>query len=194
MNIQLFEGERVRLTPFDPDKDAEIESKWTHDPEYLRLLSADPARPLSPGQIKKKREEAVKEKSHNRFEFAVRARADDRLIGSVRLSNIEWNNGSGWLALGIGGPEDRRKGYGTEALQLILRYAFDELNLHRLSAAAFEYNAGALRLLEKAGFTVEVRRRQAIHREGRRWDEIHLGLLCDEWKARQTTEYASRNT
>ncbi len=182
MNIQLFEGERVRLTPFDPDKDAEIESRWTHDPEYLRLLSADPARPLAPGQIKKKREEAAKEKSHNRFEFAIRARADDRLIGFVRLHRIEWNNGNGWLVLGIGAAEDRRKGYGTEALQLILRYAFDELNLHRLSAATFEYNAGALRLLEKAGFAVEVRRRQAIHREGRRWDEIHLGLLREGWR------------
>ncbi len=54
MNVQLFEGERVRLAPHDPDKDAEIESGWTHDPEYMRLVSADPVRPLSPGQIKKK--------------------------------------------------------------------------------------------------------------------------------------------
>ena len=46
MNVQLFEGESVRLTPHDPDKDAEIESRWTHDPEDVR--------PLSPGQIKKK--------------------------------------------------------------------------------------------------------------------------------------------
>ena len=63
MNMQLFEGERVRLTPHDPEKDAETESGWTHDPEYLRRLSADPACPLSPGQIKKKYEEAGKEKN-----------------------------------------------------------------------------------------------------------------------------------
>ncbi len=182
MNVQLFEGERVRLTPFDPDKDAEIESRWTHDPAYLRLLSADPARPLAPSQIKKKREEADKEKSHNQFEFALRLRADDRLIGFARLHRIEWNNGHGWLTLGIGAPEDRGQGYGAEALGLILRYAFDELNLHRLSAATFEYSAGALRLLEKAGFREEVRRRQAIHREGRRWDEVWLGLLREEWE------------
>ncbi len=58
MNVQLFEGERVRLAPHDPDKDAEVESGWTHDPEYMRLVSADLVRPLSPGQIKKKYEEA----------------------------------------------------------------------------------------------------------------------------------------
>ena len=66
-----------------------------------------------------------------------------------------------------------------------MRYAFDELNLHRLSAETFEYNAGALRFLERAGFRVEVRRRQAIQRENRRWDVLMLGLLSDEW-ARQS--------
>lgn len=185
MNVQLFEGERVRLTPHDPDKDAGIESGWTHDPEYMRLASADPVRPLSPGQIKKKYEEAEKDasrQSQNRFSFAVRLRADDRLIGVVRLDRIEWNNGAGWLALGIGAAEDRGRGYGTEALRLILRYAFDELNLHRLSASTFEYNTGAVRFLERAGFAVEVRRRQAIQRDGRRWDDLFLGLLREDWE------------
>jgi RimJ/RimL family protein N-acetyltransferase len=185
MNVQLFEGERVRLAPHDPDKDAEVESRWTHDPEYMRLVSADPVRPLSPGQIKKKYEEAGKDasrQSQNRFSFAVRMRADDRLIGVVRLDRIEWNNGAGWLALGIGAAEDRGQGYGTEALRLILRYAFDELNLHRLSASTFEYNTGALRFLERAGFAIEVRRRQAIQREGRRWDDLFLGILREDWE------------
>jgi len=58
MNTQLFEGELIRLAPPEPDRDAEIESRWTHDAEYQRLLSADPVRPLSPTLIKKKYEEA----------------------------------------------------------------------------------------------------------------------------------------
>jgi RimJ/RimL family protein N-acetyltransferase len=182
MDFQLFEGERIRLAPPDPEKDAETESRWTHDPEFMRLVSADPVRPLAPGQIKKKYEEAEKEKSHNRFVFAIRTRADDRLIGFARLERIEWSNGAGWLALGIGAADDRGKGYGAEALRLILRYAFDELNLHRLTTATCEYNPGALRFLERAGFKIEVRKRQAIQRDGRRWDELWLGLLREEWK------------
>jgi RimJ/RimL family protein N-acetyltransferase len=83
--------------------------------------------------------------------------------------------------LGIGDPGERRKGYGTEVLNLLLRYAFSELNLFRLSAVIPEYNAGALRLFEKAGFLQEVRRRQALNRDGRFWDLIHVGLLRDEW-------------
>lgn len=190
MDTQLFEGERIRLTPHEPDSDAEAESRWTHDPQYMRLLSADPVRPLSPAQIKKRYEEAEKEKSYNRFSFAIRLRAAEgsgRLIGFVSLSRIEWNNGSGWINLGIGAAEDRGQGYGAEALRLALAFAFDELNLHRLSAGTFEYNTGALRFLEQAGFRVEVRKRQAIHRDGRRWDELTLGLLREEWPKTEGT-------
>ncbi len=63
----------------------------------------------------------------------------------------------------------------------MLRYAFDELNLHRLTAMTFEYNTAALNFLQRAGFQIEVRRRQAVNRDGRRWDAIVLGLLRDEW-------------
>jgi len=182
MNTQLFEGELIRLAPPDPDRDAEVESKWTHDAEYMRLLSADPVRPLSPTLIKKKYEEVEKEKATPRYHFAIRTHTDDRLVGFVRLDHIEWNNGGGHVALGIGDLSDRGRGYGAEALKLILRYAFAELNLYRVTANTFEYNERALRFLERAGFVAEVRRRQAVHRDGKRWDAIKLGLLRDEWE------------
>lgn len=188
---QLFESERLRLAPPDPEKDAELESKWTHDPDYQRLISAQPVRPLSPDQIKKKYEEAEKEKKHNQFVFALRTRADDRLIGFARLDHIEWNHAHGGLSLGIASPDDRRQGYGTEALRLLLRYAFDELNLHRLTITVFEYNTAALSFFEKAGFVVEVRRRQALQRDGKRWDWLHLGLLREEWEKRASSKPSS---
>ena len=183
--VQLFEGESIRLDALDPEKDAETLSRWTHDPEYLRLTSADPARPLSPGQMKKRLEEDGKEaeKWRNQFDFAIRTRDGERLIGVTSLYWIEWTHGVGMLRLAIGRAEDRGKGYGSQALKLMLRYAFDELNLHRLGAQTFEYNAGAQCLLDRNGFVVEVRRRQAIHRDGRRWDALVYGLLRGEWMA-----------
>jgi RimJ/RimL family protein N-acetyltransferase len=184
LQVQLFEGERIRLGPIEPDKDAETESRWTHDPDYLRALAADPARPLSPAQVKKKYEDLEKElkEGKNSFYFTVRAREDDRLIGFVRLMWIEWNHGSGRLQMGIGDPKDRGQGYGSEALRLVLRYAFHELNLYRLGTAAVPaYNEGALRFFQRAGFVEEVRRRQALQRDGKRWDAVLLGILREEW-------------
>ncbi|HSD83119.1 MAG TPA: GNAT family protein [Anaerolineae bacterium] len=180
---QLFEGQRLRLAPADAERDAEIISKWSHDLEYLRLLSADIARPLSPFQVKKQYAEWEKDaEKHPAFNFAVRLKADDRLLGFARLYRIEWTHGTAALQIGLGDRNDRGQGYGREALGLVLRYAFNELNLYRLAAATVEYNEGAIRFFERAGFVVEVRWRQAVQREGRRWDAIMLGLLRDEWK------------
>jgi len=180
---QLFEGQHIRFAPLDAERDAEIVSKWTHDLEYLRLLSADIAKPLSPAQIKKQYEELDKDaEKHNAFNFAVRLQEDDRLIGFARLYRIEWTHGTGSVQIGLGDRNDRGKGYGTEVLHMLLRYAFDELNLYRLAAMTVEYNTGAIRFFERAGFNVEVRRRQAVQRDGKRWDVLMLGLLCDEWK------------
>ncbi len=113
-------------------------------------------------------------------------RSDDRLIGFAELNWIEWSNSAGFIKLGIGDPNDRLQGYGSEALGLLLRFAFDELNLYRLSAIIPEYNTVALHVFAKAGFSEEVRRRQSVNRDGRRWDLIHLGILQDEWQARLT--------
>lgn len=195
MDIQtpLFEGERLRLGPIDHEKDAEIESRWTHDPDYLRLINTEPVRPhLAAGPIRplsvaalKKRYTALEkeiEESKNLFYFTLRLRADDRLIGYAQLHWIEWNNSTGHLSLGIGDPADRRQGYGTEALRLLLHLTFAELNLYRLSALVPEYNQPALGLFRKFGFIEEVRRRQALNRDGRRWDMLYLGLLREEWQ------------
>ncbi len=179
-NTSLFETERVRLAPRDPERDAEIESQWTHDAEFQHLVSGAPARPLSPGQIKKRYLENDKQK--NSFHFAIRTRGDDRLIGYVSLRWVQWAHGVGKLSIGIADPRDRGQGYGTEVLSLILRYAFEELNLFRVHATVCEYNPRAIRWLERAGFIVEVRDRQAIVRGGRCWDRLHLGLLRNDWE------------
>lgn len=196
MSIQtpLFEGQRIRFTPFDYDKDPHIESQWTHNPAYLRMLSADIARPLAPQQIKKKYEEIEKEVDEKRklFYFAIRTRSEEneqeeRLIGFARLYWIEWSNGTGQIQLGIGEPKDWGRGYGSEAIRMLLRFAFDELNLFRLMAVIPEYNQAARHLFERAGFSEEVRRRQALQRDGRRWDMLHMGILRQEWVAQRNS-------
>jgi RimJ/RimL family protein N-acetyltransferase len=183
----LFESEHICFGPIDHEKDPEIESRWTHDASYLRLISLDPALPASPAKIKKRYEaiEKAQDEDKNLFYFTLRMRGDDRLIGFARLHWIEWSNGTGFVELGIGDPKDRGQGYGSEALGLLLRFAFDELNLYRLTAIIPEYNLVALHVFSNAGFVEEVRRRQSVGRDGRRWDLLHLGILQDEWQARQ---------
>lgn len=184
ITTQLFEGQDIRFGPMDHEKDPEVESKWTHDAEFMRMYEIEPARPMSAAMLKKQYEKLEKqvEEDKNLYYFTIRGKADDRLIGKALIRWIEWTNGNCWIHLGIGSAEDRRKGYGLQALGMLVRFAFAELNLFRVSARVPGYNEAAIALLKKFGFVEEVRRRQALDRDGRRWDLIVFGLLKDEWQ------------
>jgi RimJ/RimL family protein N-acetyltransferase len=184
IQTQLFEGQDIRFGPIDHEKDAEVEAKWTHDSDFMRMLETMPARPMSAAMIRKQYEKLEKkiDEDKNLYHFMIRAKADDRLIGTADVHRIEWANSNGFLRLGIGAAEDRGKGYGTQALRMLLRFAFAELNLFRVSAVVPEYNEAAIALLKKFGFVQEVCRRKALERDGRRWDLYVFGLLSDEWR------------
>jgi RimJ/RimL family protein N-acetyltransferase len=186
IQTQLFEGQDIRFGPIDHEKDPEIEARWTHDSDFMRMMDVAPARPLSAAMLKKQYEKLEKQmdEEKNFYYFAIRARDDDHLIGRAVIQWIEWSNGNGFLRLGIGAAEDRGKGFGTQALRMLLRFAFAELNLFRVTAIVPEYNLAAIALLNKFGFTREVCRRQSLERDGRRWDLYVFGLLSDEWQSR----------
>ena len=183
IQTQLFEAQDIRLGPIDHEAHPEIESKWTHDAEFMRLMELKPVRPLSPAALKKEYESIEKkmEEEKNLFYFTV-ARTDDRLIGKAAIEWVDWTNGNGWIRLGLGAAEDRRRGLGSQTLRLLLRFAFAELNLYRVSAMLPEYNEGGVCLFRKFGFVEEVRRRQALERDGRAWDLLTFGQLRSEWQ------------
>lgn len=182
---QLYEGPEVRFGPIDHEKDAPVEAAWTHDSEFMRMMDTTPARPLSAAVVRKQYEKLEKqiEESKNLYHFMIRARGDDRLIGTAQVYRIEWANGNAFVRLGIGAAEDRGRGYGTQTLRMLLRIAFAELNLFRVSAMVPEYNQTAIALLKKFGFVQEVCRRKALDRDGQRWDLYIFGLLRDEWQS-----------
>jgi RimJ/RimL family protein N-acetyltransferase len=184
IQTQLFDAADVRFGPIDHETHPEIESKWTHDAEFMRLMELKPVRPLSPAMVKKQYEAVEKEveEEKNLFYFTIRSREDDRFIGKALIEWVDWTNGNGYIRLGIGEAEFRRKGYGSQALSMLLRYAFGELNLYRVTAVVPAYNEGAIRLFQKFGFMEEVRRRKALHRDGEFWDILGFGLLNAEWR------------
>jgi len=185
----LFEARDIRLGPIDYDKDPEVESKWTHDSEFMRLMELKPVCPLAPAMVKKQYEKLEKEidEQRNKFYFTIRAREDDRLLGKALFEWVDWANGNSYLSLGIGSGQDRRKGIGTQALGLLLHFAFAELSLFRVTIVIPEYNQAAVALVRKFGFVEEVRRRKAVLRDGQEFDLLAFGLLRSEWAEQSTT-------
>lgn len=182
MDADLFIGNLVRLTAEEPKTFAQAHTRWSRNSEYWRLMASDPARLFSLKQTQKWIEKEMENEAPAFIIFSIRTLQDDRLIGEVSLDGIDGQHGDAFLGIGIGDRSYWNQGMGTDALRLILRYAFQELNLQRVSLNVFEYNPRAIRVYEKAGFQVEGRMRKFLHRGGRRWDLIYMGLLREEWQ------------
>lgn len=180
-SINMFLGSRVRLTA-PRAGDAATMSRWHEDGWFLRLINASTARPQSESQIQAWIDET--DKSDHDIVLAVRLVDTDELIGWIELTGILWNCGTTMLGIAVGDSARWDQGYGREAMELTLRYAFDELNLHRVGLTVFSYNQRAVALYEKLGFTYEGAQREFLHRGGQRHDMYYYGLLRREWETR----------
>lgn len=108
-------------------------------------------------------------------------------IGQIHLqaSSKDWSHHrNSEMAIQIL-PEWQGKGYGGEAMEWILEYAFRRAGLHRVGIRVFAWNVGARRLYERVGFKLEGTEREKWWHDGQWWDDLALGMLEGEWWARE---------
>lgn len=184
MNIQAYSGKHVRLALPDPEHDSELWTRWNQDSLYQQFSDSGPATLYTAKQIKEWMEKHMDEL----YSFSIRALEDDRLIGNVDLNGIDWVASSSCVGISIGERENWGKGYGTEAMNLILHFAFESLNMRRVWLEVFEYNQRAYQSYRKCGFQEEGRLRQWMLRGGERYDLIYMGILREEWEALHAKE------
>ena len=177
--MSILTGQLVTLTAVNPDRDAEIIARWSRDSQFWRLAHPEPPWPVRPTYVQQKLEEEPVERTR----FAIRTLADDHLIGLIGLFANFQSHREAFMGIQIGERDYWGKGYGTDALRALLRFGFEELNLQRVSLSVLEGNERAMRSYEKCGFRYEGRERQTWAYDGRRWDEIYMGLVREEWQA-----------
>jgi RimJ/RimL family protein N-acetyltransferase len=180
MVSDLTVGKLVRLAALNAKIDAEEFARWDNDVDYLRHLVSSPIIPGSARKIKEIIEKAQSDDS-NTVIYSVRSLAEDKLIGFVAFDGIDWQHGDTYVGIGIGHPAYRGKGYGTDALRVMLRYGFQELNLYRVQLNVFSYNERAIKSYLKVGFVTEGRQRGMLLRDGQRRDFVYMSVLRNEW-------------
>jgi len=113
---------------------------------------------------------------------------DDAIVGSINLSQI-FRGGfkSAYLGYQVGATF-AGQGYMTEALQLVLRYAFDKMKLHRLEANIQPKNAASIALVKRAGFTKEGYSQRYLKICGRWRDHERWAIIAEDWRRRKSRD------
>src|SRR5581483_3020682 len=176
-------GERVILRAWErEDVQARWEAEQSIDSELLQRLRDWYEPPRSLAQRESEYESEVSEPDATTISLVVVA--DGRAIGDVNLFQIETRNRNALIGIGIWRPQDCDRGYGTDAMRTMLRWAFGHLNLHRVELSVDAENARAIHVYEKLGFVREGMRREQHYDGGRYHDELIMGVLAHEFAAR----------
>jgi RimJ/RimL family protein N-acetyltransferase len=177
--IIFFPGERIYLRPIEPT-DAKRYQRWTNDPStWTNMLGY---RPITEEAERQALQQYTTDP--NATSFAIVVREGDIHIGGLALHQIHPRNRSAHFGIMIGEPSYRGQGYGTEATRLMLKYAFETLNLHRVELGVYATNVTGIRVYENCGFVREGVQREHTFIAGRYVDHIYYSMLDREYFAR----------
>ena len=169
--FKKMEGEKVYLSPINLD-DTELYVKWLNNPRITDFLDCND------NLITLSNEKEFLEKIANEeFTFAIVKKEDDTLLGNVGLTKIDYKNGRAELGIFIGEEDNLSKGYGSEAIKLLLEFAFNEIRLHTVMLTVFSNNPRAIKAYNKCGFKEFGRRHEAIYHKGEYIDLIYMEVI-----------------
>ena len=171
----MIAGEHVILRAFERE-DAERCYRWMNDPNIVRTLKS--RYPIAFQNEIEWLERAMHAHSTERH-FAIERKDDRTHIGNASIHDIEWVSRTAKFGLFIGEPSAWNRGFGSDAIRTLTRFAFDEMNLHKLRINIFDYNDRAKHILESHGFVQEGRLRREFFRDGTYHDIVILSTFRD---------------
>ena len=169
----MLQGQRIYLDAIR-ETDATVSALWMSN---LDITSTLWNAPLQPSHVEIERE-FQRQANKSSIAFAIRLLHDETLVGFTRFKSINHRNRVAEISIVIGDPG---KGFGREALALLIEYGFLELNLNRIELTVFTFNTAAIHLYMKLGFQQEGSLRQRLFRDGQCHDTWVMALLRDEW-------------
>lgn len=177
--IQFLVGQQVALRAASPDDATEEYLGWLNDEETTKGLVTG-LFPSTMEELKSYLSTAVASK--DAIMFAICDIKTGKHIGNIKLDQFDWIARTCELGILIGDPNYRGKGIGKEVCRLVLKYAFEKLNIRKVFLAVFANNPGAKALYEKIGFVQEGCLRQHVWRDGEFVDLYQMGIFSEELK------------
>lgn len=176
-------GNRIRLRAAEKS-DIDTFLRWINDPDVTENLML--AYPMSRFEEDRWYENMMQQPPSEHV-LVIETKhpekpGDWHATGTCQFINIDWRNRSGEVGIMIGEKSLWDQGYGTEAMQLLLKHGFNTLNLHRVWLQVYAKNQRGIRAYEKAGFINEGIFRQAHYQHGRYYDVHLMSVLKQEWQ------------
>jgi RimJ/RimL family protein N-acetyltransferase len=181
----VLAGRLVRLRALEPT-DLERAYGWVNDREVTHYLML--RYPMSLAQEEKYLTETSSQGSSFQDVRLAIDTMDGVHIGMTGLHRARPEDRGAELGIMIGDKSFWANGYGTDTVQTLLRFAFEQMNLHKVMLGVFEFNERAYACYRKCGFVDEGRFREEYFQDGRYWDVIRMSILRREWDALQTKE------
>lgn len=179
----MLRGEKVLLRA--PTRaDLARKAEFANDADYMVLLSDEAWEPESLEQIEEHYDEQLREGGAGVW-FAIEA--DGTYIGHCGLHRFDTLTHTAMIGIGIGDRAYWGRGYGREALGLLLEYAFNLRNLQRVWLTVNATNERAIRCYRACGFVEEGRLRRHVWIRGAYDDLVGMGLLREEWEQTRAT-------
>ncbi len=173
----MIAGEHIILRAFERE-DAERCYRWMNDPNIVRTLKS--RYPIAfQNEIEWLDRAMHGSVSDSERHFAIERKDDRTHIGNASIHDIEWVSRTAAFGLFIGEPSAWNRGFGSDAIRTLVRFAFDEMNLQKLRINVFDYNDRAKHVLEAQGFVQEGRLRSEFYREGTYHDIVILSIFRD---------------
>lgn len=174
-----LQGEQIYLREVRVSDVNEGYYHWMNDPEITRYLESR----FFTNDIESLKEYVnQRQKDRNSVFLAIVVKGEEKHVGNIKLGPIDWIHKLADVGVLIGDKASWGKGYATEAIRLVVRLAFQGLNLHKLTAGYYADNKGSKKAFSKNGFVVEGLRRKHRLCEGSYVDTVVLGLLREDIK------------
>ena len=177
----MLRGERVTLRATTRE-DLACLTRFENDLGFVLAGGGDPPEPVPLERLQRDFDREISDPPEGKIEFAIEA--DGAYIGRCGLYNIDRTARHAELGIGIGDGEYRGRGYGREAVGLLLDYAFRLRNLRRVWLEVHAANERGIRAYRACGFVEEGRMREHVWLGGRYADDVIMGVLRDEWEGR----------
>ncbi|MGN1330266.1 MAG: GNAT family N-acetyltransferase [Clostridia bacterium] len=168
-------GDRIYLSPRSIE-DVEKFTEWMNDFWVTDYTGRSSVVMSLEGERK-----YLQENSNPEATFSIVTLEEDKLIGTISLEKIDHLNRTATLGIFIGDKDYLSKGYGTEAIRLILDYGFNYMNLHSIKLNLMSFNERALKCYKKCGFKENGRIRENRFINGKYYDTIAMDILENEF-------------